>query len=408
MGSIVTYHLKQETPMWHFQYREKAQQNGATLRGSDVKPRFDKFLINQMKAEGINWEDFKISADHDALNYKIRIVAKGNPVTNNNMGENAFFANMGKNIDKELAVFYKEGIDVKITCFIPALMTQIDKHIQAFFIIHNFGTRQDKGFGSFTVENTDNPCDVESVLLNYSHLEHYIAYKIDASKCTDSKVLDNAYVLYQWMKSGINFGSTYKKSLLTQYMLGKNIGGEKRWMKEKGIAPKVRKASKKEIVDDDRVPEGKITDYRYIRAVMGVSGIQSWVTSTLKRDKDGNRCTDKKGNPIYKKVEIAVSSKEIERFQSPITIKVIDNKVYFLAYDLNTASRKSLLGKEFTFSNDAFKKNGPINVIENFDMEDFMEHCEKIVNKDSFTMYRNQNQYEYLYTMNKITAGGNN
>ena len=210
------------------------------------------------------------------------------------------------------------------------------------------------------------------------------------------------------MKSGINFGSTYKKSLLTQYMLGKNIGGEKRWMKEKGIAPKVRKASKKEIVDDDRVPEGKITDYRYIRAVMGVSGIQSWVTSTLKRDKDGNRCTDKKGNPIYKKVEIAVSSKEIERFQSPITIKVIDNKVYFLAYDLNTASRKSLLGKEFTFSNDAFKKNGPINVIENFDMEDFMEHCEKIVNKDSFTMYRNQNQYEYLYTMNKITAGGNN
>ena len=407
MNPIVIYHLKQETPMWHFQYREKARQNGATLRGSDVKPRLDKFLIKQMKSEGIKWKEFKVSEDHDALNYKIQIVAKGKSIRKD-MGEGAFFANMGKDIDDaEQTVFYEKGIDVKITCFISDLMDQIDKHIQAFFIIHNFGTRQDKGFGSFIIDQKDGidvDFNVREILLSYSSAEGYTAYNIDVSGCNDRKILDNAYVMYQWMKSGINFGNTYEKSLLTKYMLKKHIGGEKRWMKEDGISPKVKKMPNGEIVEDDRAPEGEVSEHKYIRAVMGTSGNQSWVTDVRKKDRNGNPLSDKRGRPIYERVDIAVSSKEIERFQSPITIKVIDNKVVFLVYDLNTPDRNALFDKEFTFKNSSSHRKGRIHTVGEFNMEDFMAYCANEIKNKQFSLRGNR----YQYTMNKITAGGNN
>lgn len=394
VSSIVNFHLRQDTPMWHFQCRNSGIQKGAILRGSDVKPRLDRFIINQMKKNRISWEKYRISRDHDALNYKIQIRALGEP-TSHNMGDKAFFANMGKNIDKELSVFYPGGIDVKIVCFIPELLKQIKEHIGGFFLINNFGTRQDKGFGSFTVDKVENEnytINPDKVLALYAVSEEYNAYRISTSGCSDDKTLDNAYVLYQLMKSGINYGKTYKKALLTEYMLSKGIGGEKRWMKKEKIAPNVRRGNGREIISDERIPSDDVKDYRYIRAILGVSGNQSWFTSI----QDGY---DRNNNPRYKKYGISVGSKKIDRFQSPITITVTGDTLYFIAYNLNT----DLFDKEFEFSNNSTEKRGSIKTPSEFDMEEFMDYCSSKVLNDRFSVGVNNYQFELTKLTLEVT-----
>ncbi len=389
MGSKVTYHLKQETPMWHFQCREKSgMQEGAVLRGSDVKPRLDKFLIRQLEADNYAWEKFKTLPEHNALNYKIRIDAIGES-SHKDMGEKAFFANMGKDIDPEKSVFYSEGVNLTIICFIPELMEIINKHIRGFFLTHNFGTRQDKGFGSFYIDKKDDASEnvkMDSVLKQYSKTEKYTAYAVNMNGCSDNKILDNAYVLYQWMKSGINFKNTYKKSLLTLYMLDKGIGGEKRWMKQEGIAPAI---GRKEDHNKDLKPE-----YRYIRAVLGMSGDQSWKNEENKRER------------ITVSSAIQNEKDKIKRFQSQITIKAISGQIYFIAFDLDRADSKDnndkkytyILDKEFSFQNRS--KKGKIKTPSEFNMEEFMDYCVKRVVEDKEPFKLSNNNYRY--TMKKV------
>ena len=370
-SSVVKYHLRQETPMWHFQCRDSGMQKGATLRGSDVKPRFDSFLMRQMEEEKVSWDSFKLSSDHDALNYKIKIIANGE-VSEDDIGHKSFFANMGS-VDSEHAIMYRDGIDVQIMCFIPQLMDMIQKHIPAFFLLNNFGTRQDKGFGGFVIDERNGEkvnCSVSELIRSYKSSVGYTAYKIDESGCSDSdNPLDNAYTLYQWMKSGINFKNTYKKSLLTTYMLEKGIGGEKRWMKENGIAPKVCNQDGTK-VPDDREPEGEVQEYKYIRSVLGVSGVQSWFNGRKKR------------NGKDDKSSISITSEEIDRFQSPITIKYIKGKLYFIVYDLKGEAFTPLFDKEFSFGDTGKKLRTPSD----FDMHDFMKYCTKEVNGKPFEL----------------------
>ena len=71
--------LKQHTPLIHFQH----DQEGATLRASEVKPKLDKFILTRLGngdyQAGINlakdngWLVGK--GDHPALDYKIKIDA---------------------------------------------------------------------------------------------------------------------------------------------------------------------------------------------------------------------------------------------------------------------------------------------------------------------------------------------
>ncbi len=299
---------------------------------------------------------------------------------------------------------FRDGLELKIVCFIPELMDQIQKHISAFFLINNFGTREDKGFGSFIVNEKDGG-NLTDLLKKYGKTEGYQVYYVDTSKCSDRNDLDNAYVLYQWMKSGINFRSTYKKSLLTEYMLNKKIGGEKRWMKQEGIAPKVMTDphNKKAKTADSRPEAGEVSELKYIRAVLGVSGTQSWVTDI----EDG---FNRNGDVKYKKQEIGVSSTEVERFQSPITIKYISNKIYFLVYDLNSEPRNKVFNQSFKFKNSDTKKEGELRTVSDFDIEDFMVFCAEKIKGQSFVFGKdkNKNDLRYCFNLEKLMTGGAN
>lgn len=356
MPGILTYTLIQETPMIHFQYSE----SGAILRASDVKPRLDKFLIRQMEDD--EKKRFKISDDYPALDYKLQVLTNGEPeIKNPDKISRAYFGNM-KNTNRashKKTVFYTEPILLKIICFHPELRELIDKHIRGFFLLHNFGTRQDKGFGSFRIQNDQVPA--AELFKKYALTEGYTAYCIDDGQCQSIGHLDNADIFYKLLKSGINFSGKlteikpeperYVKSLLTSYMLDRKIGGEKRWMKQKGIAPAIGKSSWQDKYYTT------ISDFKYVRAVLGIGDHQDWKKDVNeKRPSVTINITPAKGNPV-------------QRYQSPLTFTVYNDTLYVIAYKPNPV----IFGQAFEFWNkDDSESKKMLSVVDNFDMEDFM------------------------------------
>ena len=64
----LTVKLKQHTPLIHFQH----DQDGATLRATELKPKLDKFLIEK-KVFGEDCEKYLLSGQGKAFDYKVKI-----------------------------------------------------------------------------------------------------------------------------------------------------------------------------------------------------------------------------------------------------------------------------------------------------------------------------------------------
>ena len=160
----LTFTLKQHTPLIHFQH----DQHGATLRATELKPKLDKFLIQQMGG----WEQvpkaWKIPSqdtDIQALNYKIKILANSKNEHVSGVIENyyrdrrgntrrekfpSFFGLMGEDGGRDSKAFtFYDQITVSIFCLQEKLLDKIKNGLGTFFIKTNFGNRQSKGFGSF-------------------------------------------------------------------------------------------------------------------------------------------------------------------------------------------------------------------------------------------------------------------
>ncbi|MCD7837715.1 MAG: hypothetical protein LUG65_02235, partial [Clostridiales bacterium] len=193
MGSFSReFTIRQVTPIIHFQFDEA----GATLRATELKPKLDRFLCGRYRAEQGKtvpkaWQivdapgnDGRSGYYH--LNYKAQVFVNGTPEIipenhtylkfNRKTGQEIekvdrhfpmYFGNMGnddakapkesgenKRGDKH-GVFCPEGLTLKITCLISdkarreALLTFIGDNLELFFLTHNFGTRQTKGYGGF-------------------------------------------------------------------------------------------------------------------------------------------------------------------------------------------------------------------------------------------------------------------
>ena len=191
--------LKQHTPLIHFQH----DQEGATLRASEVKPKLDKFIIQQAFHNNFDeCKEYLVGYDPDpqkrensimalrgkwntgfrALNYKISIESnskiqnvellfgpnrKGKYTTyyeeitikngEEKCDHNPFpflISDMGgkDSIDELFNMCMYKNTTLTICAFNIELINTISQNIFRFFAIHNFGQRQTKGFGSFTVE----------------------------------------------------------------------------------------------------------------------------------------------------------------------------------------------------------------------------------------------------------------
>ena len=383
--------LKQHTPIIQFQ----GDQPGVILRGTEVKPKLDKFLIKYAFEDefedykeylvgykkGITKKDY---VDSKPLNYKIKIKVKTENKCKNMSYKNYpfYFSDIGKSqvnngnkfiiyTDKieQDAISKNEGkgrviegeIYIEFFSLYQELIDKIKEWIGGFFLVNNFGFRQNKGYGSFTVEKVDsnvNKIDYLNFINKiYTNKKNYY---INYYKCGWMNIMKDCSTIYQIMKSGISFNKK-EKSYLFEYMKKKNIADEKQFIINTIFNEK----------------NNKNTIYRYERAVLGVCNFNDY-----KKLPDG-----KTGCKINYECD------EIERYKSPILFKIIDNMLIVIAEEDD-----AIYDKTFNFKKENSEDGKEIKTPskEEFDLEKFLE---------SFFRYFNNN-IEYFRTRHRLNFRG--
>ena len=326
------FQLRQHTPMIHFQSSEA----GVCLRATEVKPKFDRFLLANVVLTDTQKEKWFYESDSGELSSKMKmrfkalsepsIVSRINPL---------YFGNMGirELEDRNKAIFFNKPIEGIIFCFDPQFLEIIKKYIPIFFLLNTFGTRQDKGFGSFSVTGEERINVNPQVIQNYEPNAYYLDYQ-QFRNINYHQKLDDIRLLYGLMKGGINNTwrnpEYYYKSALFRYYMERGITHEKKVIKS--------------ILFDSGCLENLENTY-YVRAVLGI--------------------TDQYLYPH--EVYVSVSNEDIKRYQSPIYFKVLGRYTFLYLRQMPEELKKAV----FCFSVPG-KKNKFLEVPE-FDIEDFMK-----------------------------------
>lgn len=440
--------LKQHTPIIHFQHNEE----GATLRATELKPKLDKFIITQI-GEGcykrgkerlredmlyVGWLIGKPQNDNDphALNYKVKVEYTGTPNEyfiisgqkpnrpNINERDNeeqrnkkeikkkkADLINNIQNIPniihsspyfaqenyeylfdvneqtnqveflrekwndctahKTKGLCAKAGESIIITFFSlngSIIADGILKNIRSFFISTNFGTRQSKGFGCFTVDVDNLHNKLNGVVLSVMSNEKAkienddneqlleknfdFVYKNENIYADFIRIFSKIKSDYMLLKSGTNYPQ-YAKSKLFKYGVSKSLRWEKRFIKKinckrivHDIIGKKTKYVKVQL-KENKAPvfgagendcshnDAEKYNYVFLRALLGLTERYEFLLS------DNSKKLFVFPKHIYKN-----ESEKIERIPSPLLFKVIDNHIYIVGNRFNSA----ILGATFKFT----------------------------------------------------------
>ena len=413
----LNFTLKQHTPIIHFQ----SDQSGATLRATELKPKLDRFLLENV--EGI---PFRENANGSkSLDYKVIIVPKNSieifdiapeykhfnykkkEEETRTLPFPTFFASIDKEWkekSKKIKFSLTNNHLLTIITFNENLKSAIEKNISLFFYLHNFGMRQSKGFGSFTIENGEiddkiiNSHYYIDIDINYLNRLIYQENKrtLKFNKELSSKFLEpitpsyeNNYLLfkaidlfYKTLRSGINFNKFYFKSLMFLYAKERlNTQWDKKLFKSTFLLPKyINEQTQKHNNSNCKDILTYSTENKYLlRDCLGLSTIQEYNYSREYRNSEKftirHPSTDLKKLDRFKKEEINPNS--MVRFQSPLLIKpiLIKPQTY----------RVFLIPKEYP--ENIFDENITILKIKN----------NKVENKiDDLKLYPNFNLQEYL------------
>lgn len=338
------YKLVQHTPLIHFQHSEPH----ACLRATEVKPKLDRFLIEQLEKDDRfgdgRWKKWFVGdGSQQSFDYMMRITPNSEQVDRTQSIERAiakienqdykrfhgihknYFGNMAsekKREEKKKAIretfkeslFYKDGLTLTIRCFIPELLTLIDEHIRGFFMMHNFGTRQRKGFGSFTVDISTEPNAPKGFDLVRKYCPNAYYCKLDDNVSADA-LLNAVWVLSAFLKSGFNRGEgNYVRGFVFRYFQREKnpLANDKAFVKQKVLRNVYNEATRGEHLH----PYGNNVRYRYVRGLLGTNE-----NSRFCRDLNAH-------TPVY---DIYTHSAEgIERFPSPLLFKPIGKFVFIL------------------------------------------------------------------------------
>lgn len=409
-----TYVLRQQTPMIHFQHRD----NGVAIRASEFKPKLDKFLLKKLSNNLSGKENWILKqADEDqnrppAFNYKVRIVANGKPIKSETIERdfkkainkekckgdrdklrtlnkdvdaqyakkginNMYFGNMVKADDDKYkykealemsykeTIFYKADIYVEIQCFVKGLLSFIDANMAEFLLVTNFGTRQSKGFGCFSLEKNRNPIGI----LKENQYDFIYCEIGETNRPLETVTLEVAAAIYAVMKGGINRSkqrdntydeNKYVKGYIQRQYLNdiekEDVKSDKAFMKEMLLSTRQRKNEK----------------YEYVRAILGIPESIEF------------RATDQRKRVTVSIKDNRKDDKKLERFQSAIQIVVSGRYVILIMND----SYKAILGKEFIFSSG--RNEQCIKVPSEFNPDQFLSGFVKYFNKE-------KRKLKYLY-----------
>lgn len=340
------YKLVQHTPLIHFQHSEPH----ACLRATEVKPKLDRFLIEQLEKDDRfgdgRWKKWFVGdGSQQSFDYMMRITPNSEQVERTQSIERAiaraehrppntnlheihknYFGNMasGNNIQDTIretfkeSLLYKDGLTLTIRCFIPELLTLIDEHIRGFFMMHNFGTRQRKGFGSFTVDISTKPNEPKGFDLVGKYCPNAYYCKLDNDVNAEA-LLDAVWVISAFLRSGFNRGEgNYVRGFVFRYFQREKnpLANDKAFVKQKVLRNVYDEATRGEHLH----PYGNNVRYRYVRGLLGTNE-----NSRFCRDPRGETREDLTVHNIY-----IHSAEGVERFPSPLLFKPIGKFVFIL------------------------------------------------------------------------------
>ncbi len=237
--------LKQHTPLIHFQH----DQDDATLRASEVKPKLDKFILSQLtpeqRAQGEREGWIKTKNDKVWLDYKMRIVAErpkqiemnviekkehgrqlydeiGRALfTTHNYPDNSnslIMGNMGGRVKEDVLNFVMfENNTLIFNIKQESLVNEIRSSIFTFFSETNFGNRTSKGFGSYLVEKIDGIlCDKEP---QYDWKISFSLFPEQGDRITNNRAIKDVFVVINRVWKGLKKYSNAPKNQLKSVFL---------------------------------------------------------------------------------------------------------------------------------------------------------------------------------------------
>ncbi len=223
----LTIKLKQQTPIILFQNN----QNGATLRGSDIKPRIDKYLnvknlsnyftkscLDEDIIDAVNEQNERMNKKKGSL-YQVEIQSqKPREFQVKKKGYRSLYFG---DIDKML--FYKENVLI-IKSFHPGMLKAAELAAKIMLANENFGVRQNKGYGSYIIDD----CNIEDILTKSERgTVFYFDMKINDDNKKFHELFTKIYYMYNTLKGGVNEDLNrvapmkYSKSLLFKYIKSK-------------------------------------------------------------------------------------------------------------------------------------------------------------------------------------------
>ena len=347
------FKLEQVTPMIHFQGTE----NGAVIRASDLKPRFDAFLSrytkDELKAYVLPVNNENQGNSKKAFDYKIRInniipskiaaeLKKKNKKGTEKgiIGYGACYAKLELSSE---TVFYES---IEVTFIIvnrgkdKKLREIIEKYFPIFISVNSFGLRNNKGYGYFKIKGKKHGDIVEDIkeykkIVNEQKSESIGVYKIGievdknykAEKIKDT--LNEIKIFHQILKSGYNFSNNEKlyipSLMLKEYKeFSKDKNKENMTFEKKAF----KLFLKKEGYDisnltrkGDVKPEEEFKDIYgnvyYVRGLLGLAPFYSFLGVTSEKD-------------AFDRFVIKIKGNKITRFASPITYIPFPAQGYFL------------------------------------------------------------------------------
>lgn len=452
--------LKQHTPLIHFQHN----QEGATLRASEVKPKLDKYIIRKLKEsgeynDGVQKGWIKTKNGKEWLDYKMRIDDSPENVYSYKTNDKRLYTSINKDNDKKhnKSILYvtagqllkdynpktqslviKEGnneyiakrrdsdsrviyaltsypcffanIDTDITdmneyrkitfaknCFKMTILVKNNslhkilnngETLSSFFMNHNFGTRQSKGFGSFFIDE-DDPL----------YVAPQADYSFNVSTASDEKgfkmLFDHIDLFIRSIRSGINIKDRnnntwfYFKSLAFMYC--KDVlhaeWDKRRVKKEFYLTDTPQRKSDSRIqrslsAQQNKYPKDEEHDILFfdhpdgydIRDLLGFSTNETWLSY-----KD----LIEKKVAIIKNEKLVFPQKQdstpVDRMRSPLLIKPV--------FDTNIGFRVFLIFQDKEVGMDEFKRQKKICFISKKEHSRFMLPLPEQFSMDSYFNY---------------------
>lgn len=384
-----TIHLRQHTPIIHFQH----DQSGATLRATELKPKLDAYLIEnafnnsfeQYKTYLIGYDaaqerkvlqrgkSYEDSFKHKAFDYKMRIESDktwthhirfhkfdtNGVLKKNSVAFPCYFADVGDEKGKKKFVYTPNEVRVCVMSKKTKLINLIKKYFGSLINKSNFGSRQSKGFGSFSKLNIkDNGKRVMTFVRSNFYFDYSPSVKEDEEikkykrlypnlGTSDEVIIEMALLreifrrielFHKAIRSGYNVNNRYMKSTLFKYFKEKNIHWDKRSIKQKYFTETLRDQQE---------------EYDHPDVLQGLESKSDRGNNFLVRDLLGLSTSSEWKIPYRATITKEHLDNEIDRFKSPITYKPIYRKRVgsFRIYIYFSNISQSFMDQSFTIKN---------------------------------------------------------